>query len=87
MSVLPAMTEEKQERDLLGEWLAMGKELLKQHYPDAKYLALTGDLGPGVPPVQLVVTPDAFSSACLPTSAQSEPLPLLRSGGVSAPPL
>jgi hypothetical protein len=44
-------------RDLLGEWLELGREVLSTHYPDAPHAALVIPQGEGRPDCVLVVTP------------------------------
>ena len=59
-------------RDLLAEWLALGREVLERYYPEATggalYIFLSGD----TPPTRLSL-PASVSSVA--HSRSSEPLP------------
>ena len=59
----------EEERDLLQEWIEMGREVVARYWPDAGHVVLVADRGPGQPAVQLVVTPRASSSGVLPPPA------------------
>lgn len=44
------------QRDVLAEWLALGREVLARYYPDAEYGSMVIKLKDGVPNVILPIT-------------------------------
>ncbi len=54
---------ENEKRDLLAEWLKLGREVLERYYPGAKYAVLVAELGDGLPAARLVVIPATSSGA------------------------
>lgn len=54
------------DRDLLAEWLSLGREVLKRYWPEAPYAVLVAELGAGRPAVQLVVSRAASGAEASP---------------------
>jgi hypothetical protein len=60
----PTAVNENDDRDLLAEWLELGREVLERYWPKATHAVLVAEQGEGLPAVQLVVTLNASVSAC-----------------------
>jgi hypothetical protein len=48
---------EDKDRDLLAEWLKLGREVLKRYYPASPLATLVIPMGEGLPDTILCVTP------------------------------
>lgn len=55
------MNDTPQQRDLLAEWLELGREVLRRYWPEAKYGLLLVHLGPDLPDATFPVIPQAHS--------------------------
>ena len=62
------------ERDLLAEWMKLGREVLDRNYPGARYAVFVIEMGEGIPATRLVVTPSSSPSS------SASPLPLPQHG-------
>lgn len=54
------------QRDLLAEWMELGREVLRRHYPEAVHAVFVIEIGPGIPATQLVITPHGVGESCSP---------------------
>lgn len=60
----------EENRDLIAEWLKLGREVLEKHFPQSPHAVYVIELADGSPAVQLVVTP---SSASGPSAPERKP--------------
>lgn len=48
--------------DLYGLLLGVGRAWLAKHHPDSEYAVVLAELAPGIPPVQVTITPASVAA-------------------------
>lgn len=56
-----------EDKDVLAEWMRLGREILSRYYPEAKYGLLLIHTEPDIPDVQLPVTQSPRSASSGPS--------------------
>lgn len=60
------MDSQEPVRDLLAEWLSLGREVLARYYPTTTSAVMVAEQGEGLPAVQLIVIPPSSAGPSAP---------------------